>query len=127
MSLEIGFRQIRDVKVVSVRGRILFGDGAAEFRESLRRVAQDGWRKILLDLGEAAYVDSSGLGVLVSEFVRARNEGGQIKLLNPTERVVDLLLTTGLFPLFEVFAEEAAAIRSFGEWGSAGWRAAAIG
>jgi len=115
MSLEIGFRQIHDLTVVNVRGRITFREGASEFRESLRVVTRDGCRKILLDLGEAAYVDSSGLGVLVSEFARVRNQGGQVKLLNPTKRVVDLLLTTGLFPLFEVFGEEAAAVRSFGE------------
>jgi anti-sigma B factor antagonist len=115
MSLELGIRRIHDVRVVYVRGRVTFGDGASELREALRAMVREGCRKILLDMGEVCYVDSSGLGVLVSECARMRNQRGQIKLLNLTNRVVDLLLTTRLFPVFEVFDDEAAALRSFGE------------
>ena len=120
MGLEIGFRQIQDVRVVNVRGRVTYGPGATGLRESLRTVTREGCRKILLDLGDGAYIDSSGLGVLVSEFARVRKQGGKIKLLSPTKRVVELLLTTRLFPLFEVFDEEGAAVRSFGEVAAAG-------
>jgi anti-sigma B factor antagonist len=101
--------------VVDVRGGVTFGDGAAELRETLRSMAREGCRKILLNLGEVSSVDSSGLGVLVSESARMRNQRGRIKMLNPTSRVVELLLTTRLFPVFEVFDNEAAALRSFGE------------
>jgi anti-sigma B factor antagonist len=124
MSLEIGFRQVHDVMVVNIRGRITFRDGAFEFRESLRTVRRDGCRNILLDLSGTAYLDSSGLAVLVSESAQVKKQGGQIKLLNPTKRVVDLLVTTRLFPLFNVFDEEEAAVRSFGEMAAAGWNSA---
>jgi anti-sigma B factor antagonist len=115
VSLDLGIRRIHDVSVVDLRGRVTFGCGASALREALRAIPQEGCRKILLNMGDVSYVDSSGLGVLVSECARTRNQRGQIRMLNPTSRVVELLLTTRLFPVFEVFDDEAAALRSFRE------------
>jgi anti-anti-sigma factor len=112
-------RQIHDVRVVDIGGRITFGGGASELREALRAMARDGCRKIVLNMGEVTCVDSSGLGVLVSECARIGNGRGRIKLLKLPDRVVDLLLTTRLFAVFEVFDDEVAALRSFGEMAAA--------
>ena len=119
MSLSINIRQTGDVTLVDVTGRITLGDGAATLRDTLRTMGREGHKKILLNLGEATYIDSSGLGVLVSGFASITNTGGQLKLLNLNKRVRDLLLITKLFTVFEVFEDEAVAIRSFSEIASA--------
>lgn len=120
MSLKIDIRSMRNVQVVDVAGRITLGDGASELRETLRSLARAGNKRILLNLGEVTYIDSSGLGVLVSGFASVRNQGGQLKLLNLTRRVKDLLLITKLFTVFEVFEDEGIALRSFQEAAVAG-------
>jgi len=76
-------------------------------------MAREGHKKILLNLGDASYIDSSGLGVLVSAFATLTNQGGQLKLLNVIARVKDLLLITKLYTVFEVFDDEGSALRSF--------------
>jgi|SRR5579883_2600256 len=113
MSLEIGIRDIQGVSVVDVRGRITLGGGAGELREALRIMTREGHRKILLNLADVTYMDSSGLGVLVAAFATVTNQGGQVKLLHLTQRIMDLLLITKLLTVFEVFDDEAAACRSF--------------
>jgi anti-sigma B factor antagonist len=115
VGLDIGVRQVHDVKVMDLRGALIFGGGVRELRAALRLVEHEGCREILLNLAEVSYIDSSGLGVLVSEFARIGNRNGQMKLLNLTNRVVELLLTTRLYTVFEVFDDEEAAIRSFRE------------
>src|SRR5882757_3530175 len=115
MSLDVSIRETRGVSVLDVEGRITMGDGASTLRETLRKMAKEGHKKILLDLGKASHIDSSGLGVLVAGFASITNQGGQFKLLNLTKRVRDLLLITKLFTVFEVFEDEAAAIDSFTE------------
>ena len=113
MSLSINIRQTSDVSIVDVVGRVTLGDGAATLRDTLRSMGRDGHKKILLNLHEATFIDSSGLGVLVGAFASITNRGGQLKLLNLTTRVRDLLLITKLFTVFEVFEDEAAGVRSF--------------
>jgi anti-sigma B factor antagonist len=122
--LDIGIRRIHDVRVVDVRGAVTFGDAASELRATLRMLSGEGCRKILLNMAEVSYVDSSGLGVLVSEAARMGAQRGRIKLLNLANRVVELLLTTRLYTVFEVYDDEARAIRSFGEREAAGRGAA---
>jgi anti-sigma B factor antagonist len=114
MSLSIHIRQVDEVSVVDVVGRIALGDSAGALRETLRTMGREGRRKILLNLKETTLIDSSGLGVLVAAFASITNQGGQVKLVNLTNRIRDLLLITKLFTVFEVFEEEAAGIRSFG-------------
>ncbi len=113
MSVKLTTRQVGDVTVVDAVGRITLGEGASTFRDSVRELVASGHKKMLLNLGEVSYIDSSGIGEMVSGFTTVANQGGQLKLLNLTKRVKDLLQITKLYTVFEVFDDEAAAIRSF--------------
>jgi len=104
---------VGDVTVIDVAGRITLGEGSSNLREGIREMVAKGNKKILLNLGEVTYIDSSGIGELVSGFTSVANGGGQLKLINLTKRVKDLLQITKLYTVFEVFDDEAAAIRSF--------------
>jgi anti-sigma B factor antagonist len=104
---------VGDVTVVDAVGRITLGDGASTFRDTTRELAASGHKKLLLNLAEVSYIDSSGIGEMVSGFTTITNQGGQVKLLNLTKRVKDLLQITKLYTVFEVFEDEAAAVRSF--------------
>ncbi|GAC1433208.1 MAG: STAS domain-containing protein [Acidobacteriaceae bacterium] len=113
MSVKLNTRQVGDVSVVDVSGRITLGEGSSALRDSLREMVGKGQKKILLNLGEVTYIDSSGIGELVSGFTTVANQGGQLKLLKLTKRVKDLLQITKLYTVFEVHEDEAEAIRSF--------------
>lgn len=113
MSVKLTTRQIGDVSVVDVAGRITLGEGSSALRDSLREMVGKGQKKILLNLGEVSYIDSSGIGELVSAFTTVTNGGGQLKLLNLTKRVKDLLQITKLYTVFDVHDSEVTAIRSF--------------
>ena len=113
MSVKLTTRQVGDVTVVDAVGRITLGEGASTFRDTVRDLVASGHKKMLLNLGEVSYIDSSGIGEMVSGFTTVANQGGQLKLLNLTKRVKDLLQITKLYTVFEVFDDEAAAIRSF--------------
>jgi len=106
-------RQVGDVNVVDVAGRITLGEGSSALRDALRDMVGKSQKKILLNLAEVSYIDSSGIGELVSGFTTVTNNGGQLKLLNLTKRVKDLLLITKLLTVFEVFDDEELAVRSF--------------
>ena len=109
MSVKMTTRQVGDVTVVDTEGRITLGDGATTFRDTLRDLANAGNKKLLLNLAEVSYIDSSGIGEMVSGFTTVANQGGQVKLLNLTKRVKDLLQITKLYTVFEVFDDEATA------------------
>ena len=113
MSIQLTIRQVGDVNVIDVAGRITLGEGASTLRESLRDLLTKGNKRILLNLGDVSYIDSSGIGELVSGFTSVANQGGTLKLLGLTKRVKDLLQITKLYTVFEVFDDEAAAVRSF--------------
>ena len=113
MSVKLTTRQVGDVTVVDSVGRITLGDGASVFRDTIRDLAAKGQKKLLLNLAEVSYIDSSGIGEMVSGFTTVSNQGGAVKLLNLTKRVKDLLQITKLYTVFEVFEDEAAAVRSF--------------
>jgi anti-sigma B factor antagonist len=113
VSAKLSPRQVGDVIVVDVSGRITLGEGSSNLREGIRGLVTQGNKKILLNLGDVSYIDSSGIGELVSGFTSVTNQGGQLKLLNLTKRVRDLLQITKLYTVFEVYDEEAAAVRSF--------------
>jgi anti-sigma B factor antagonist len=104
---------VGDVSVVDVAGRITLGEGSSALRDNLREMVQKGQKRILLNLGEVSYIDSSGIGELVSGFTTVTNSGGQLKLLNLNKRVKDLLQITKLYTVFDVHDDEAGAIRSF--------------
>jgi anti-sigma B factor antagonist len=104
---------VGDVSVVDVAGRITLGEGSSAMRDTLRDMVSKNQKKILLNLGEVSYIDSSGIGELVSGFTTVTNSGGQLKLLNLNKRVKDLLQITKLYTVFDVHEDEAGAIRSF--------------
>jgi anti-sigma B factor antagonist len=101
------------VIVIDAAGRITLGEGASVFRDMLRDLAAKGDKKILLNLGEVSYIDSSGIGEMVSGFTTLTNHGGQLKLMGLSKRIKDLLQITKLYTVFEVFDDEADGIRSF--------------
>ena len=113
MSVKLNTRQVGDVTVIDAAGRITLGEGASAFRDTVRDLATKGEKKILLNLSEVSYIDSSGIGEMVSGFTTVTNHGGQLKLLGLSKRVKDLLQITKLYTVFEVFDDEAAAVRSF--------------
>jgi anti-sigma B factor antagonist len=113
VSVKLTTRQVGDVIVVDAVGRITLGEGASTFRDMIRGLASSGHKKMLLNLSEVSYIDSSGIGEMVSGFTTVTNQGGVVKLLNLTKRVKDLLQITKLYTVFEVFDDEGAAIRSF--------------
>ncbi len=108
MSVKLSTRQVGDVTVVDVAGRITLGEGSSALRDCLRDMVGKSQKKILLNLGDVSYIDSSGIGELVSGFTTVTNQGGQLKLLNLTKRVKDLLQITKLYTVFDVHDDEAA-------------------
>jgi anti-sigma B factor antagonist len=106
-------RDYSGITLVDLSGRISLGDGSALLRKTVRDLLEEGRTKIILNLGDVNYIDSSGIGELVSGFTAVRNRGGELKLLNLTKKVNDLLQITKLFTVFDVFNDESTAMRSF--------------
>ena len=113
MSLHATHRDAGKVTVVDLSGRITLGDGSALLRKTIRGLLDDQRTLILLDLADVDYIDSSGIGELVSGFTAVKGRNGDLKLLNLTKKVKDLLQITKLFTVFDVFSDEGAALRSF--------------
>jgi anti-sigma B factor antagonist len=113
VSIKLNTRQVGDVTVLDLAGRITLGEGSSTMRDSLKELITKGQKKLLLNLGEVTYIDSSGIGELVSGFTTVTNQGGQLKLLGLNKRVKDLLQVTKLYTVFETFEDEAEAVRSF--------------
>jgi len=113
VSLKATNRIVDGVTVLDLSGRIVLGDGSDTLRESLRDLVSRGQKKVLLNLADVNYIDSSGLGALVSGYTSLASQQGQLKLLNLTKKVHDLLQITKLLTVFEVFDNENAAIQSF--------------
>ena len=113
MSIKLTTRQLDDVSVVDVEGRITLGEGSAAVRDAVRELINGNHNRILLNLAEVPYIDSSGLGELVAAYTTVANRGGELKLLNLTKRAKDLLLITKLHTIFDVYDNEAHAARSF--------------
>lgn len=98
---------------MDLSGRITLGEGSVMLRDQIRELLGKGEKKILLNLGDVTYIDSSGIGELVSAFTTVRNQGGELKLLNLTKKVHDLLQITKLYTVFDVKDDEASAIKAF--------------
>lgn len=113
MSLKSSTRQVDGVTIMDLSGRITLGEGSVVLRDNVRDLLTKGEKKILLNLGDVTYIDSSGIGELVSAFTTVRNAGGELKLLNLTKKVHDLLQITKLYTVFDVKDDEAVAIGSF--------------
>ena len=111
-------REVGEVVILQMAGDITFGEGSVALRNEIRRLVKEGKRSILLDFANVGYIDSSGIGELVSSFTSVGREGGQLKLLNLTRRVQDLLAITKLLTVFDVYEDESTALRSFRESGA---------
>ncbi len=114
MSMKATNRQVEGVAVVDMSGRITLGEGSVVLRDTIRDLIGKGNKKILLNLGDVTYIDSSGIGELVSAFTAVRRENGELKLLNLTKKVHDLLQITKLYTVFDIKDDEATAIKAFG-------------
>ncbi len=113
MTMKASTRQMDGVTIVDLSGRITLGEGSVVLRDTIRDLVGKGNKKILLNLGDVTYIDSSGIGELVSAFTTVRNQGGELKLLNLTKKVHDLLQITKLYTVFDVKDDEATAISAF--------------
>ena len=113
MSMKATIRQIDSVTVVDLSGRITLGEGCTQLRELIRDQLSKGNKNLLLNLADVTYIDSSGIGELVSAYTGVSKQGGSLKLLNLTKKVHDLLQITKLYTVFDIHDDEAAAISSF--------------
>jgi anti-sigma B factor antagonist len=113
MSLKLTTREKGDLIIVDASGRLTLGDGSSTLRKRMRELAEGGSQKILLNMADVTFVDSSGIGELVAAYTTLAAGGGKLKLLNLAKRVHELLNITKLYTVFETFEDEASAIASF--------------
>lgn len=111
--MTIETRTANGVTILDIHGKITIGEGSAEIRNRVRDLLQADRKNILLNLGDVSYVDSSGIGELVSSYTTVTNQGGQLKLLNLTKKLRELLAITKLLTVFDTFDDERKAIESF--------------
>jgi anti-sigma B factor antagonist len=111
--LNISERQAGDVTILDMSGKITIGEGSIALRSAIRRLLEEGQKKILLNLAGVGYIDSSGIGELVSSYTAIGKENGQLKLLNLTQKLQDLLAITKLLTVFDVYDSEAEALNSY--------------
>ena len=111
--LNVSERQVGDVTILDMDGKITIGEGSVALRTAIRRLLEEGKKKILLNLARVSYIDSSGIGELVSSYTAINKEGGQLKLLNLTQKLQDLLTITKLLTVFDVYESEEEALSSF--------------
>ena len=111
--INISERQAGDVTILDLEGKVTIGEGSVSLRNAIRRLLGEGKNKILLNLGGVGYIDSSGIGELVSSFTAVNKEGGTLKLLNLTQKIQDLLAITKLLTVFDVYDSEADVLASF--------------
>jgi anti-sigma B factor antagonist len=115
MDMTTSIRQAGTVTIVDVSGRIQLGDESAAIRDLIRDLLAPGHKQILLNFAGVHYIDSAGLGSLVSAAASVRKQGGELKLLNLTDKVVDVMQITRLYTVFDITTDEAAAVKSFGQ------------
>jgi anti-sigma B factor antagonist len=113
VSMKVSTRQVDGITILDLSGRITLGEGSVQLRDSIRDLLAKGSKLILLNLADVNYIDSSGIGELVSAYTTVRNQGGELKLLNLTKKVHDLLQITKLYTVFDVKEDEASAIASY--------------
>jgi anti-sigma B factor antagonist len=113
VSMKASTRQVDGITIVDLSGRITLGEGSVVLRDTIKDLLGKGNKKILLNLGDVTYIDSSGIGELVSAFTSVQRQGGELKLLNLTKKVHDLLQITKLYTVFDVKDDEASAVGAF--------------
>ena len=115
MSIKISIRETEGVTIVDISGEITLGEETGRLRQTVRDLVDKGKKKIVLNLAGVHYIDSSGVGELVGSYTTLQNAGGQLKLLNLTKKVHDLLQITKLYTVFDVKDDEFSAVKSF-DW-----------
>ena len=113
MALTIASRGVDGVTVLDLSGRITLGEGSVQLREAVRDLISKGSKTMLLNMGDVNYIDSSGLGELVSAYTTSKNQGANLKLLSLTKKVKDVLQLTKLYTVFDIYDDEASAIASY--------------
>ena len=113
MALKIATREVAHVTILDIHGRIVLGEEIGALRDAVRSLIAEGKKKIILNLVGVDYIDSSGVGELVGSFTTVRNAGGELKLLNLTQKVEDVLHVTKLYTVFDVHQSEQEALASF--------------
>ena len=113
MALKIDTREVSHVTILDVHGRIVLGDEIGQLRDAVRALIAEGKKKIVLNLEDVDYIDSSGVGELVGCFTTVRNAGGELKLLNLSQKVKDVLHVTKLYTVFDIRDDEFHAVKSF--------------
>jgi anti-sigma B factor antagonist len=111
--LDVKERQAGDVTILDMNGSIRIGEGSVALRDAVRRLLSEGKRKVLLNLGGVNYMDSSGVGELIANYTSVSRDGGELKLLNLTDKIQNLLVITKLLTVFDAYENEAEALNSF--------------
>jgi anti-sigma B factor antagonist len=112
--MDIKERVVGGVSILDLSGKIVLGEGDLQVKERIKDLLSDGQRRILLNLAEVSYIDSAGLGALISSYTTTNRDGGKLKLVNLTKRIQDLLAITKLITVFETYDNEKDALASFG-------------
>jgi anti-sigma B factor antagonist len=113
MSLKMSTREVNGIIIIDLSGQLTLGESSAAIRDEVRDQTNQGFRKILMNLANVTYIDSAGLGELTAAYTSVKNRGGELKLLNLTKRVHDLMQITKLYTVFDVHDDEKKAIASF--------------
>lgn len=113
MTLKIASRDVGEIRILELDGRLVLGDDSKSFRERVKIIVQAGKKKIILNLSNLSYIDSSGIAVLVATSQIARSQGATLKLANVGPKIAEVLTMTKLTPVFDIYVSEAAAINSF--------------
>ena len=113
MSMKLTTREVNEVTILDLGDRITLGEESGRLRDTVRGIVAQGSKKIIVNLGEVSYIESSGVGELVSAFTAVKRAGGELKLLNVTKKINDLLVITKLVTVFDVIDDEMTAVRSF--------------
>ena len=111
--LEVTERQAGDVTILDMNGSVRMGEGAIALRNSIRGLIDGGKKKILLNLGGVKNIDSSGIGELIANYTTISRDGGDLKLLNLTDKIQNLLVITKLLTVFDSYDNETEALNSF--------------
>ena len=111
--LDVKERQAGDVTILDLSGDVRIGEGAISLRDSIRNLADQGKKNVLLNLAGVKYMDSTGVGELIANYTTIKRQGGQLKLLNLTDRIQNLLVITKLLTVFDSYDNEAEALKSF--------------
>jgi anti-sigma B factor antagonist len=111
--MKITMRTVGDIRILDCSGKITLGEGTMTVRNTMLDVLKDGGKKIILNLADVNYIDSSGIGELVRTYITVSNGGGQLKLLSLTKKIQELLQITKLLTVFQVYDSESAALASF--------------